>query len=105
MRCVSVLYPNGSDTHFDHSYYLSAHMPLVMERLHSFGLLRYEVDRGLGGGAPDSPAAFAAVGRLYFQTIDEFQTGMTAHGAEILGDIPNYTNIQPQIQVSELTVS
>jgi hypothetical protein len=29
---------------------------------------------------------------------------MEAHGKEIMGDIPNYTNIQPQIQISEIVV-
>ena len=27
---------------------------------------------------------------------------MGQHGAELLGDIPNYTNIEPQIQISEI---
>jgi hypothetical protein len=44
---------------------------------------------------------FAAVGRLYFNTIGEFQEGMMVHGAELQADIPNFTDIQPQFQISE----
>jgi len=27
---------------------------------------------------------------------------MAQHGAKIMGDIPNYTNIEPQIQMDEV---
>jgi hypothetical protein len=37
--------------------------------------------------------------------VADFQKGITAHGNEILGDIPNYTNISPQIQISDIVVS
>jgi hypothetical protein len=49
---VTVLYSNESAKRFDHDYYASKHMPMVMERLKGFGMLRYEVDKGLAGGGP-----------------------------------------------------
>jgi uncharacterized protein (TIGR02118 family) len=36
---------------------------------------------------------------LYFNAAADFQKGIAAHGAEIMGDIPNYTDISPQIQI------
>jgi hypothetical protein len=45
------------------------------------------------------------VGRLYFNTLEEFEKAMAAHGAEILGDVPNYTDIELQIQISQMTPS
>ena len=45
---------------------------------------------------------FATVGRLYFNSVGDFQQQMLAHGAELQADIPNFTNIQPQFQISEL---
>jgi uncharacterized protein (TIGR02118 family) len=105
MVCVSVLYPQAPGKKFDHEYYAQNHMPLVMDRWKSSGLIRYEIERGLAGGAPGSPAPFICIGRLYFNTVDEFQKGMAAHGAEILGDVPNYTDIELQIQVSQITPS
>jgi uncharacterized protein (TIGR02118 family) len=105
MICVAVLYPNESGKKFDHEYYARTHMPLVMDRCKTFGLIRYEIDRGLSGGAPGSTAPFISTGRLYFNSLDEFQKAMEAHGAEIMADVQNYTDIQLQIQVSQMTPS
>jgi uncharacterized protein (TIGR02118 family) len=105
MLCVAVLYPNVSGKKFDANYYAQTHMPLVMNRWKGFGLIRYEVDKGMGGGAPGSPPPFIGACRMYFNTVEEFQKAMAAHGPEIIADIPNYTDIEPQIQLSEMTAS
>jgi uncharacterized protein (TIGR02118 family) len=99
---VTVLYPNESGKKFDADYYKNKHMKLCEERLKSFGLLRYEVDKGIAGGAPNAPAPFVGACHLYFNSVEGFQKGMGAHGTEIVADIPNYTNIQPTIQISEI---
>jgi hypothetical protein len=39
---------------------------------------------------------------VYFDALDGFQKGMGQRGQEIMGDIRNYTDIQPQIQISEI---
>ena len=33
---------------------------------------------------------------------DAFETAFAPHAQAIMGDIPNYTNIQPTIQISEV---
>jgi uncharacterized protein (TIGR02118 family) len=101
---VSVLYPNEAGKRFDHAYYAGKHLPMVMEKLKGFGMLRYEVDKGLGGGAPGAPAPFVAACHLYFNTAADFAKGMGVSAGDILADIPNYTDIQPQIQISEIVV-
>lgn len=95
---ITVLYPNESGKKLDHDYYVNKHMKLVRQRLDSFGLRRTELDKGVGGGAPGSPA----MGHLYFDRVEDFAKGMSQHGAELPGDIPNYTNIAAQIQISEI---
>ncbi len=99
---ISVLYPNDAGKKFDHAYYKDKHMPLVAQRLKPFGLIRYEVDKGVAGGAPGAPAPFVGACHIYFNTLGEFQKGMGQHGAELMADIPNYTNIPAQIQISEI---
>jgi len=99
---ISVLYPNESGKKFDLDYYTNQHMKLVRERLKDFGLVRTEVDKGLAGGGPGAPAPYVCIGHVYFNSVDGFQKGMTTHGKEIMGDIPNYTNIAPQIQISDI---
>ncbi|HXL46663.1 MAG TPA: EthD family reductase, partial [Candidatus Binatia bacterium] len=99
---ISVFYATAEGKKFDHDYYVNRHMKLVRERLGSFGLVRTEVDKGVAGGAPGAPAPYVAIGHVYFNSLDGFQKGMGQHAKEIMGDVPNYTNIQPQIQISEI---
>jgi uncharacterized protein (TIGR02118 family) len=99
---ISVLYPDKEGARFDHAYYAQKHMPLVKQRLAGSGLVRLEIDKGLAGGGPGTPAPFVCVGHLYFNALGDFQKGIEAHGAELMGDIPNYTDIQPVIQISEI---
>ena len=38
------------------------------------------------------------MGHLYFDSVEAFQTAFGSHAGEIMGDIPNYSNVQPTIQ-------
>jgi uncharacterized protein (TIGR02118 family) len=98
---VSVMYPSGADTRFDIDYYCNRHMPMVKERLGG-ALRQMGVDHGIAGGAPGSPPPYVAVGHLYFDSVEAFQAAFKPHAKEILGDIPNYTNSQPAMQISEV---
>jgi uncharacterized protein (TIGR02118 family) len=100
---VSVLYPHREGARFDHAYYRDKHMPLVKERLGS-ACLYFTVDKGLAGGAPGAPAPFVGMCHLYCESAEAFGKAFGAHAAEILGDIPNYTDLQPIVQVSEIVV-
>jgi uncharacterized protein (TIGR02118 family) len=101
---VTVLYPKTSESHFDMDYYLNKHTPMVIDRLMPLGLVRLEVDEGLNGLSPTQPAAYAVIAYLVFENVEALQTGLAAHGAEIMGDIINYTNVQPQIQINRIAV-
>jgi uncharacterized protein (TIGR02118 family) len=98
---VSVFYANGEGKHFDIAYYCEKHMPLV-QRLCGQALQSMAVEHGLSGMAPGSPAPFLAMGHLYFETVDTFQAAFGPHLNEIISDVPNYTNIEPRIQISEV---
>jgi len=102
MICVSVIYPHAPGKRFDYAYYEQKHRPLVLDRLASHGIARYEIQQGLSGLGPGSEPMFACVGNLYFPTVGDFQQGMAAHGAELQADIPNFTDIAPQFQISEV---
>ena len=98
---VSVMYTNEDGKNFDMDYYCNNHMPIVHEKLGD-ALLKSEVDEGIGGGLPGTPAAYVAIGDIYFDSVDSFQVAFTPHAGEIMADIPNYTDIEPSIQVSEV---
>lgn len=99
---ASFMYPAGEGKTFDHTYYAQKHVPLLKERLGPPGLLRFEIDKGLAGGAPGWAAPFVCVGQAYFNSLGDFQQAMKAHGKELVSDVPNFTNIQPQVQISEI---
>ena len=98
---VSVLYPNRPGAKFDMTYYCEKHMPLVQQRLGA-ACKRVAVEQGIGGATPGSPAAFVAMGHLYCESAEAFQTAFAPHAAEIMGDIANYTDIEPTIQISDV---
>jgi uncharacterized protein (TIGR02118 family) len=52
-------------------------------------------------GSPNSDGshpAYELIGLLYFSSDEAVNAALAAHDAEILGDIPNFTNVQPVIQ-------
>src|SRR5262245_32061402 len=98
---VTVLYPNNEGTRFDIDYYCKRHMPMVAEKLGK-ACKKVTVEHGLGGGQPGAKAPFVAIGALDFESVDAFQAAFGPHAPAILADIPNYTNVQPTIQVSEI---
>lgn len=99
MITVSVLYPKTGESRFDMDYYLNNHTPMLKERMGSL-LKGVQIDEGIAGMAPDQPATYAIICRLSFDSLEDFQKGMAAHGAEILADIANYTNVQPVVQIN-----
>ena len=100
---VSVLYPKTESSNFDMDYYCNNHIPMVQEKLGE-ACKSVAVEAGLGGGSPGSPATYAAMGHLYFDSVEAFQTAFGPHAKAILGDIPNYTNVEPVIQISEVKI-
>jgi len=100
---VSVLYPNGDGKTFDMDYYCSKHVPMVA-RLLGDALKGVTVEKGLGGGAPGSPAPNVAMGNLYFDTIQAFENSFGPNAETFIADLPNFTNIEPVVQISEVQI-
>ena len=98
---ISVLYPNSEKAKFDMAYYCQTHMPLV-KRLLGSAIKGMSVDHGIGGMGPGSSAPFIAAGHLLFESVEAFQTAFEPHAQAIMGDIHNYTDLQPTIQISEV---
>jgi len=100
---VSVLYPNGNDKIFDMDYYCNTHAPLVAGLLGD-ALNGFTVEKGLGGAAPGSPAIYMAMGHMYFNSVEEFGKAFGPNAEKIKGDMVNFTNSPPIIQVSEVMI-
>ena len=98
---VSVLYQNSEGKRFDMAYYCNKHIPMLKQKLGP-ACQRVDVDQGLGGAQPGSKPAFVAMCHLLFDSVDAFQQAFAPHADAIMGDIPNYTDIQPLIQLNEV---
>ena len=100
---VSVMYPNTSGARFDHEYYANKHMPMVKSRL-SPACKSFTVDRGIAGGEAGAPPTYVGMSHIFFDSVEAFQAAFAPCAKEILADIPNYTDIAPLIQISEVVV-
>ena len=100
---VSVLYPNSPGVRFNHEYYRDKHMPLVKARMGD-ACRYYTVDKGLAGGAPGTAATYVAMCHIFCDSVEAYQAGFGPHAKEIMADIPNYTDVAPQVQISEVIV-
>ena len=100
MYCVSVAYPRKDGARFDFDYYTKKHIPMV-SRLLGANAVKSEVRKGVA--SPDgSPASFLCLASIWINSLEEFQATLDAHGSEIMGDVPSYTDIQPILQVDEV---
>ena len=99
---VSVLYPNEEGTHFNVEYYRDSHMVMVDKLLKPYGMLASGIDSGIAGGEPGQPAPFICIAWMTYSTVEEFQEGFGANAEQLFADIPNFTDIAPIIQISEI---
>ena len=101
MIAVAVLYPKTATSHFDTAYYHAKHMPLVQELWAPIGLRGARVMLGQPG--PDGkPPAYAVITILEFESMEAFGKAAATHGGPIMGDIANFTNVQPVLQFNEV---
>lgn len=98
---VTIMYPNEEGKTFNMDYYAQNHMPLVAELLGD-ALKTYAIDKGVAGRSPEEPIPYLAIGYLYFDQLSDYQEAFGPVAEQILGDIPNYTDIQPVVQISEV---
>ena len=101
MTKVTILYPNGEGKTFDMDYYSNSHMPMVADLLGD-AMKGFAIDQGIAGRTPDDAIPYLAIGYLYFDTLSAYQDAFGPNAEKIVSDIPNYTNIQPLIQISEV---
>jgi len=98
---LSVFYPNEEGKKFDMDYYCNSHIPMVQEKLGA-AVKGGAVDQGLSGAEPGSPATYVAMAHLLFDSVEAFQSAFGPHAEAIMADVPNYTDIQPVFQISEV---
>jgi uncharacterized protein (TIGR02118 family) len=101
---VTILYPNKPDAKFDYDYYVNKHVKTANEKFARMGMVKAEIDKGISGMQAGSPPPYVAMGHMVFNSIEDFQKAFEVYGDETAADGPNYTNIEPQIQISEIVM-
>ena len=91
MIAVTILYPQTDDSSFDMDYYTSTHMPLFAEVLG-------DACEGWGAASVNN-GKWAAIGWAMVSSQDAFDAAMKEGGAKVMADVPNYTNVQPELLV------
>jgi uncharacterized protein (TIGR02118 family) len=94
---VSVLYPLSEGSTFDRDYYLNSHMPLTRDLFKS-ALLKDEIWSGMS--VPGLPATYEILLHMYFDSLESFAS-LQEHSATLMADVPNYTNIQPLLEIEQ----
>jgi len=101
MVIVSVVYPASEGARFDVDYYLKTHIPMVRALAKDSGLREVKVLRGSGAPGGAEPA-YSIMALLSFDSAAAFEQVLEQHGAEVIGDVPNFTNIEPIIQINDV---
>ncbi len=90
---VSMMYPVTEGATFDLEYYRTTHIGDIVKR--TPGVVRYEIDEAIDG-------PYFMIGQI-FESAEALQPAMNAPTAdEAWADVPNFTNLQPVMQVSRI---
>jgi uncharacterized protein (TIGR02118 family) len=103
---ISSVYPKKNGYKFDFDYYLNKHMPKSIELLSKAkGFKGVSVECGIDIDEPKINSSYVAMCHYYFETLEDFMAAFGPHAEELQGDIVNYTNIEPTVQINEVKIS
>jgi len=101
MLKLTVMYPNNEDLKFDKEYYINKHSQLLKDLLGD-ALVSFDVNFGISGGNPGEPAPYFVIANLVFESMESFEKSFGAHSERIGKDLSNFSNVKPEIQLSEV---
>ena len=97
---LTVMYPNTPGSKFDMDYYLESHTDLV-GKLWGGNIISARAVKGIGTPDPDTPAPYQVIAIIEIESLDVLHQLMEQHAEEVMADIPNFTDTEPIIQISE----
>ena len=102
---ISSIYPKKEGGTFDFDYYLNKHMPMSIDLLaKAKGFKGVSVEKGIDIEQPRIQSSYVAMCHYYFETLEDFMAAFGPHAEKLQGDIINYTNIEPTIQINEVSI-
>lgn len=98
MKCVTIVYPNKPGARFDFDHYLQKHIPMAKALFGPGFRIQRGVQAAAGGSIP-----FVCLLTIEIESAEKFLSVIASEkGAALLADIPNYTDIQPVVQIDEI---
>lgn len=98
---LQVIYPATAGSKFDHDYYGETHLPLVSQHLGAH-ITNMFVTRGIAAG-PNMPPGYHTIATFIFE--DQAEMNLALERAQpVLDDIPNFTDVQPDMLTGEVLV-
>jgi uncharacterized protein (TIGR02118 family) len=98
---ATVLYPSSA-TRFDYDYYVNRHTPMVLDLWKPHGLVNVEISKGISGLMPSTKPPYVTITNLTFTSLEALQSALAAAGAQVMADIANFTDVQPDVQLNEI---
>ncbi|MBC8768805.1 EthD family reductase [Arenibacter sp. BSSL-BM3] len=98
---LTVMYPNTEDLEFDKKYYTTEHSQLLSELLGD-AVKTSDINVGLTGASPAQLAPYVVIANLTSESLESFQQSFGVNAEKILADLPNFTNVKPVVQISEV---
>lgn len=96
----SVMYPNSEGAVFNMDYYINKHMADSRANPAVKGII---IEKGLTGREPNSKPPYICVAHVFYESMEAMMATRTPErSAKLRADIPNFTNIKPIHQVSEI---
>ena len=89
-ECMTILYPNGADVHFDFDYYERTHIHNIMNA-YGKSISRFELRRGQPG-ADGAPPPYVATITIWIADPKAFDEAAAKHQAALRADVPKFTN-------------
>ena len=102
---ISSIYPKKEGCTFDFDYYLNKHMPMSINLLsNAKGFKGVSVEKGIDIEELKIESSYVAMCHYYFETLEDFMAAFGPNAEKLQGDIINYTNIEPTIQINEVSI-
>jgi hypothetical protein len=56
------------------------------------------------GAQPNSQPTYVALGHLFFESTLAFERDFSPQAAQFMAELPNFTNLNPTIQINEVVL-
>ena len=97
MITFTVKYPNKKDSYFDMDYYCNTHIAIA-KKYFKDTCKGYSIVKGSSELNNGKEPQFACVSHLFFNSI------MKVAEKELIEDVKNFTNIQPEVEFYEVSM-